>query len=659
MSLNKKVIKKRLHELEIVKKKLKKDFFGIDKIIDAFIDNIKIWYVMPEIQTRPLIVNLWGMTGVGKTDLMRKFVRHIKFNDRFIEIQMDISEGRDKIQNYLEGILDSPEEQGVLLLDEIQRFRTVNEDGREIQSNKFKDLWMLLSDGKFQSDSGNRKELFEMMIQDMYWDERNTIETEDERNTVETEDETPTTPSDGQSGNDVIEDKKLSEKKTKKIKKKKEYKFRMYYYEAKRLKKLLKLQENVEQIMTWDSAKRTKLIVDGLKSGKIYEGKSYSKLLIIISGNIDEAYSMSNSVGDADLDADIFHEFSKKIDMIAIKSALKHRFKPEQIARFGNIHLIYPSLDKKSYYKILRNRIKNILAFIKKEHGVEVKIDKSVYDVIYNNGVFPTQGVRPLLSTISSIFENSLPYFIFEALMKEDFPIRIYYENGKLKSKIKGEIIEHIIPRAIESIKEGKSIDTRAMVSVHEAGHAVAYAKLFGVAPTQVTSRTSNVNSDGFIGTHMRNYDKDIILKTIQVNLAGKAAEIMIFGENHQTSGCSGDIQVATQWAGNLIRRFGMNGSLGAVFTETKQDGAFKANVKISDNKVEDILGECFAEVQDLLTENKEFLKALSGKLMKVEKLEPEDFVSFSRKHDVILEVHDSKNEISTRFSEILEKQNN
>jgi len=648
MSLDKRVIEKRLKKLESVKRKLKKDFFGIDNIIDSFIDQIKIWYVMPEIQTRPLILNLWGMTGVGKTDLVRKFVRYINFNDKFIEVQMDITSGRDKIQDYLEGILESPEDQGVLLLDEIQRFRTVNEDGKEINSDKFKDIWMLLSDGRFQSDSGNRRELFSMMMSDMYWRERENDDDDDDGKQLVAE-TTLDSPSDESSETEP----EVTEKKKKK-KKKKKFKFHTYYYEARRLKGILKLKESVEEIMTWDTMKKSMIIIKGLKSTDIYEGKSYSKLLIIISGNLDEAYRMAHDVGDADLSADVFHEFSKKIDMITIKDALKRRFKPEQIARFGNIHLVYPSLDRKSFYKIINSRIKNILTNIKEKHGIDIVVHKSVQHVIYDNGVFPAQGVRPLLSTISSILENSLPKFIFEGLMRNSFPISIYYEDGKLKSKMGEDIVENEIPRAIEKIKNAKTKDTRAMVSVHEAGHAVAYALLFKVAPTQVSSRTSNKDSEGFVGTHLMNFDKDVMLRRVQVDLAGKAAEIIMFGEEYQTSGSSGDLQAATSLVGMMIRKSGMNGHLGFVLPEGKQYGTLKADIGRTDDLIDEILKENLEKVKELLKENMNFLEAVIKELMIEDKIEPEEFVKLSKVMGYKIIAQKPQIEISTNFEERL-----
>ncbi|MFN8029777.1 MAG: hypothetical protein U0Q10_14425 [Dermatophilaceae bacterium] len=41
-----------------------------------------IWFVAPELLSRPVIVNLWDMTGVGKTDLVRRLVRALDLADR-------------------------------------------------------------------------------------------------------------------------------------------------------------------------------------------------------------------------------------------------------------------------------------------------------------------------------------------------------------------------------------------------------------------------------------------------------------------------------------------------------------------------------------------------------------------------------------------------
>lgn len=322
-------LKKRDALLMDVKANLKDQFTGIDSVIDQFIDAVRVWYIMPELMTRPVIVNLWGLTGTGKTSLVRAFVKSIQMTDSFVEIQMDDASETKSIRDYIDKSNIEQHMPSILLLDEIQRFRTVDDTGREIRDNKgFSDVWMLLSDGKFQTMSENKSEIMALLLNDEYYEQ------DDDENTKK---------------------KNIS------------MKYKMREWCARRVKKLTKSPESVEEIMKWTREKKSDVLRSALANVQTFEGDSYTKMLIFISGNIDEAYNMSGDVSDSDTDADVFHEFSKKINIINIKDALTKRFKPEQIARFGNNHIIYPSLSKINFQEIIR---KNISKFIDYEYFI-------------------------------------------------------------------------------------------------------------------------------------------------------------------------------------------------------------------------------------------------------------------------------------------------
>ena len=373
-------INKGREKLNLVATNLKERFVGIDSIIDSVIDNITVWYIMPDLISRPVIVNLWGMTGVGKTDLVRCLVRELSMVDRFVEIQM-----ANRSQSYhtkIKDILSSSsiefDSTGILLLDEMQRFRTVNEGGDEIHDMDFQDVWMLLSDGKFAGTSGAKEDILDMLMGDLYWQDRDKDEDE----------EAASPPSE--------KDKQKQRKR----------KYHQSYYTAQILRKKLKLKDSTEDIMQWDQAKKVSVLHDALDEQGTFEGDSYSKLLIFISGNLDEAYSMADKTEDADVDADVFHAFSSKISFINIKAALRSRFKPEQISRMGNTQIVYPSLSRASYCTIIDKKVDEVIDKVK-SHGVDVEVDQSVKDFIYRNGVFPAQGVRPVLST-NALFDKAI-----------------------------------------------------------------------------------------------------------------------------------------------------------------------------------------------------------------------------------------------------------
>ena len=148
-----KLLGQKREKLEKARVILKEKFVGLDNIIDQIISNIEAWYLMPEVVNRPIIVNLWGLTGVGKTDLVRRLVKILEFSDRYLEIQMDTkTDYRSSVKSILLSSNIEEGQPGIILLDEIQRFRSIDEQGEEIREKDFQDVWMLLSDGKFDGE---------------------------------------------------------------------------------------------------------------------------------------------------------------------------------------------------------------------------------------------------------------------------------------------------------------------------------------------------------------------------------------------------------------------------------------------------------------------------------------------------------------------------
>jgi len=78
------IIRERRAKLQDTAKKLKGDFIGLDAIIDRVVASIEAWYCFPEAISSPVIVCLWGLTGVGKTQLVRNLVRYFEFDDRYV-----------------------------------------------------------------------------------------------------------------------------------------------------------------------------------------------------------------------------------------------------------------------------------------------------------------------------------------------------------------------------------------------------------------------------------------------------------------------------------------------------------------------------------------------------------------------------------------------
>jgi cell division protease FtsH len=636
-------IKFRRAKLYRAGEELKTHFVDLDHIIDEVIHNIENWYVMPELNTRPVIVCLWGMTGVGKTDLVRKLTKAIGFGDRFLEIQMSSDSSSaysSSIKEKLNSSNISRGEPGVILLDEIQRWRTVADNGMDAKNTRYQDLWMLLSDGKFNSRI-NRDEIFSLAYGgSLYW----VPEEYDARDLSEME------PED--------EDAPPQEGTKKKGKKKRKSSYNRSYTDAARIKNLLRLEEPVIDIMRWSKEEKQVAALSRINDPDIYDGDDYSNVLIFISGNLDEAYSMANSVDDTDVDADVLHAFSKKINFLTIKRALRRRFKPEQIARFGNTHVIYPSMSKSGFERLIDRKLNELANRIHEGHGIRVTFNNSLNKFIYRNGVIPSQGVRPVFSTLGAYVENAMPQILLEAIERGIDEVLVHYADKEIFSVVGGKRIAVEAVGRVDQIKKKNNKNSRALVSVHEAGHALMYALKFGVAPTQIISNTSSVFKDGYIGCHEIRHTEESVRKMITVGMAGRAAEMIVFGESDVSAGAQADITSATSLAASYYREWGFGKNKTLLRHQTKNGSEYANNEDGGniDSAIEKLVSDSLLHAENVIIDHLPMYKELVAHLVEHGKIETEEFIDLFAKYDIAIRKVDPKVSLYGNFNDALQR---
>jgi hypothetical protein len=571
-------IEARKQILETTRIELKTHFVGIDETIDDLLNYIQIWYLMPEILSRPIIVNLWGMTGVGKTDLVRRLVKCLNFQDRFVEIELSHTDGGSwdsSVGSALGRNSISDGKPAMVLFDEIQRFNTINSDGSPVQSSKFTDFWELLSDGKL---SKRVKDDLDYYIQDYLYQQKN-IKKRKERG-EEDVDENPT----------------------------------MGFYEAQNLKSMLQLDGEISDIADMSQMQMIEQIRQAKQKKKVYEPIDHSKTLLIISGNLDEAFAMATQIAESDVDADIFNAFTKKITMVDIKNALSKSFRPEQVARFGNIHLIYASLKKCDFEKLIQCEIDRIITTTKTKFDVTVTVDQSINELVYRNGVFPVQGVRPVFSSLIDILETNLAKFLFTALLRSEKNVDIVYDfvKSQITARIGSQLEEIPFVGRIDKIRESNLAATVANISVHESGHAVAYMVLFGLAPLQLKSKLASSYAGGFTFPHQIYETKENLVKQVKIYLAGGLAEDIIFGDNLASVGRIHDREQATKITIDYIRRYGFDDEFQANYT---LEYGHSMEMKSTDVDIEKMITRLVSETRELLSSHKSLLQELSVKL--------------------------------------------
>ncbi|MGL4759596.1 MAG: AAA family ATPase [Patescibacteria group bacterium] len=577
ININRKEIEKKKKAIEKIKIQLKKDFVGIDEIIDSLIDYISVWYLLPEILNRPVIVNLWGMTGVGKTDLIRKLVKYLKFQDRFTEIELsniDNTSWEKSVSSVLEKQGFNDEKPAIILFDEIQRFNTIDQDGKPINQTKFMDFWELLSDGKL---SRKKKDDVDYHI----------------FNFLSRQEENKKRVKDGQ---EPLETK-------------------LNLWEAREIQQILSMDYEYVDLVNMSQEDGIKMLNNAKKEKKIYEPVNYSKSLIIISGNLDEAFSMAMATSESDVDADIFHAFTKKITIVDVKNSLSRKFRPEQVARFGNIHLIYRSLNKDNFEELIQKEIDRVIKDTKEKFNVEVRVSKQVNKLIYRNGVFPVQGVRPVFSSIVDILETNLSKLLYEAIMNENKKIEIDYDPkiSKIKAIIDGKEISIDYVGRVDEIRDSNTQNAITNISVHEAGHALMYIKLFNVVPLQLKSKLANSYAGGFTFPHQIHDTKENLIHKIMVFLAGGLSEELIFGDIKSSVGRANDWEKLTMIAIDYYRRYGFGDYYQAHYG--LESYPYQMDKSITDKAIEELIVELTQKANQILIENKDFLVQLSTEL--------------------------------------------
>ena len=608
LQVDKQLIAERKEQLELVRQALKQHFIGIDKIIDDLIGYIQVWYLMPELLQRPVIVNLWGMTGVGKTDLVRKLVRALGFQERFAEIELSNID-QTFWHSSVSSILDKRELHDsrpcILLFDEIQRFNTIDLEGKPLAQSRFMDFWSLLSDGYLTRYDQEVNDI-DNFLGRYFWERKRKKKRLEAGEEPESYDH---------------------------------YEPYISSYDLLSFKKTLNLDIDLESLFDLPENELVNLLLNAKKKKTLYEPINHAQTLIIVSGNLDEAFSVARDAAEADVDADIFHAISSKVTLMDVKNALLRKFRPEQVARFGNIHLIYPSLRKQDFQALIAREVRRIQQETATRTGIQLSVDPSMEALIYRNGVFPAQGVRPVFSSVTDILEVNLSNFLLQALTTEADKVALSYDSTH--KQIIAEVSEQPVKLAfegrIDQIRASNQAAVTANISVHEAGHAVLYMVLFNLVPMQLQSRIANSYAGGFTFPHQIYRTKQTILDMIKIFLAGGLAEELLFGVSEASIGRSQDREEATILAIDYMRRYGFGDAFQANYV--MEDHAHRMKKEITDTEVEHMIAAQVELARGLLQKHEVLLIELAQKLSLTGKLEVQMIADLAKLHGLVVSV--------------------
>jgi hypothetical protein len=267
------------------------------------------------------------------------------------------------------------------------------------------------------------------------------------------------------------------------------------------------------------------------------------------------------------MDADEFHERSLKINVPMIKAALKTRFRSEQIARLGNVHIIYPAFNKESFRRIIALELDRISNKVKSHQKVEIQFDQSIQELIYKEGVYPTQGTRPIFTTVHQLVSTKLGRVFTEMYMKGIDVTKIVFRTAgnvvyadyfNKVEKVNSLSMQQ--PLMLENLRKSKCDDLQSITAVHEAGHALISILLLRVVPEVLYS---NSTEPGISGVTLAKFkwkyiSRKEILSRIAFYLGGHVAESLVFGDENVTTGSESDIETATAFSKEMLNQCGM-----------------------------------------------------------------------------------------------------
>jgi len=630
---------------------LKQEFIGIDTVIEQVIDALSSWYMFPEMQEKPVVINLWGLTGVGKSSLVARISELIGFQKKYYHF--DLGEGNSKewqIKRQLEDIYEHVNGYPVLIaLDEIQHARTINEQKEEIDKSSSRIIWQLIDNGKFQIKkiNYNIEDLYDLITKLRYLI----------RSGVEI------------ANGMVLKNKELylENMKTKEEGAKKKTQNEIFFvpssmYETIYLlaKELFETPFDVKtKLLNLNGNETISFLHEVFSIANSPKEVNCSKGLIFVLGNLDEAYSMSNDFN-PDMDANEFHEQSLKINLPTIKKALKKRFRNEQIARFGNIHIIYPAFSRLSFQQIIKLELSKIATKIKAYQNINFQFDNSIHQLIYSEGVYPTQGTRPIFTTIHQIIKSQFGR-IFSELYLNQLNVNEIVLSAKGKNllvryiKNKYEIHDIKIPLqlSLKKLRINKKDNAQAITAVHEAGHAVLSVVLMNTIPEVIYSNTTDANIAGYVYTKFKKdyISKKEISKFLAIYLGGRAAEKLIFGEENVTTGAEEDIKKATNFIMEMLKKCGMGNIPAAYHIVDMNTNTYINDYNNQLNKeAERWIGEAFDLAENTLKKEEQLLLKIAEHLSNNRKMEKRQIAQMVKKYLLHFNVDLLKDESKNNF---------
>ncbi|MTH35829.1 ATP-dependent zinc metalloprotease FtsH [Paracoccus limosus] len=180
--------------------------------------------------------------------------------------------------------------------------------------------------------------------------------------------------------------------------------------------------------------------------------------------------------------------------------------------------------------------------------------------------------------------------------------------------------------------------EQKEKTAYHEAGHAIVGLSLPKCDPVYKATIIPRGGALGMVVSlpemDRLNYHKDEAKQKLAMTMAGKAAEIIKYGEEGVSNGPAGDIQQASALARAMVMRWGMSDKVGNIdYAEAHEGyqgntGGFSvsaATKELIEQEVHDLIEQGYVDARRILLEKSEEFERLAKGLLEYETLTGED----------------------------------
>lgn len=218
-----------------------------------------------------------------------------------------------------------------------------------------------------------------------------------------------------------------------------------------------------------------------------------------------------------------------------------------------------------------------------------------------------------------SCSQETIDLFVTRIANLSPSAITTILDTAKYNAKQNGRTIDLELLPALEEQLYGEknamlSQASKEKTAVHEIGH-ILLAKHYGKSVNFVSIvAREKFSGYTFIATDEAKSDmtKQDMLQEISILVAGRAAEVAVYGESGVTTGASSDFSRASELALSFVRDFAMGQSLLTLSQELLPDSIKLKQIEEADV----ILGKCYNAALQLMKSQMSAVNALSERLL-------------------------------------------